>query len=115
MHGGTPRRAYGSCRDTLCAPTCQCRASRYDGRSEHLTWVGYPSWFGQAASVRFTIIGIGFQSPRSIVIAAALSGVFSIMAMFSIGIVILPICLAQLGLAWAMHRAETREHQLPAR
>ncbi len=80
-----------------------------------MAWIGYLLWFGLAASVIFTIIGIGFQSPRSIVIAAALSGVFSIMAMFSIGIFILPICLAQLGLAWSMHRSQTREHQPPAR
>lgn len=76
-------------------------------------WIGYLLWIWLGASVVFTIIGIGFQSARYLGLAAVLSGVFSVAALFSIGIFILPICLAQATLAWRMRRVQHQAVQAP--
>jgi hypothetical protein len=58
-------------------------------------------WMMLAASIALTIVGAGMRSSRVLFVAAALSFVFGLAAIFSMGIFILALALIQLSLSLA--------------
>jgi hypothetical protein len=64
-------------------------------------------WSMLAVSVALTIAGIGMHSSRVLFVAAALSFVFGLAAIFSIGIFIIALAVIQLGLGFAFRQQPT--------
>ncbi|HEX5166838.1 MAG TPA: hypothetical protein VFV93_15640 [Thermomicrobiales bacterium] len=61
-------------------------------------------WSMLAIAIALTIVGVGIHSSRVLFVAAALSLVFGLAAIFSIGIFILALALIQLSLGIAYRR-----------
>jgi hypothetical protein len=62
-------------------------------------------WSALGASVVLTIAGVGTQRSWPVFVAAGLSLGFAVMAMFSIGIFILPLTIVQATLGFRLCRS----------
>lgn len=64
-------------------------------------------WTMLGISVFLTIVGIAARSSWMLAIAAFLSFVFGIAAIFSIGIFVLALCLVQIAIGFSFRRQAT--------
>jgi hypothetical protein len=70
-------------------------------------------WLLLGLDLMLTIVGLGVRSWRLLAVAAAMSVVFGVLAIFSIGFVILTLAVVQGGAAGAFYRGRraTAQHK----